>query len=86
MARARRKTLSEKGARLPRSASTVSYTHLDVYKRQGVRKALDAFLSWAEGVEREKWQAALKRAGGAWRPRPLGPLREVRDILGEPGC
>ena len=55
-------------------------------ERDNVRKSLDAFLSWAEGVERETWQAALWRAGGAWRPRSLGPLREVRDILGEPGC
>ena len=58
-------------------------------ERDNVRKSLDAFLSWAEGVERETWQAALRRAGGAWRPRSLGPLREVRDVLGvgwEPGC
>ena len=53
-------------------------------ERDNVRKGLDAFLTWAEGVERETWQAALRRAGGAWRPRSLGPLREVRDILAEP--
>jgi hypothetical protein len=48
---------------------------------RAARTALEAFLSWAEGLETETWQAALSAAGGAWRPRSVGPLREVLDEL-----
>lgn len=47
------------------------------------RAALGAFISWAEAVETEMWQDALGEAGGAWRPRSLGPLREVLQQLGK---
>lgn len=45
--------------------------------------ALRTFLEWAAGVEREAWQDALHRAGGAWRPRSLEPVREVLTILSQ---
>ncbi len=46
-------------------------------------EALQGFLAWAEDVDRALWQAALRAAGGAWRPRSLGPLREVLAVLGD---
>lgn len=39
--------------------------------------ALERFLAWADNVPVDSWQAALRRAGGAWRPRSLGPIRDV---------
>ena len=50
-------------------------------EREAAKLALEAFLSWAEGVSRDVWQRALRRAGGSWRPRSLGPLREVFETL-----
>lgn len=43
--------------------------------------ALERFLAWAATVPRVSWQDALAAAGGAWRPRSLGPLREVLAVL-----
>jgi len=53
-------------------------------ERMEAGAALAAFLAWAEGVTRAEWQAALSRAGGAWRPRSLGPIREVAAIVTPP--
>ncbi|MGE0601445.1 MAG: contact-dependent growth inhibition system immunity protein [Dehalococcoidia bacterium] len=44
-------------------------------------RTLAEFVEWAEEQETATWQRALKRAGGAWRPRSLAPLRDVRAIL-----
>ena len=51
-------------------------------ERAAAASALKGFLAWAEEAERPLWQAALRAAGGAWRPRSLEPLREVLAILG----
>lgn len=45
------------------------------------RAALAAFIEWAPAVDRETWQQALNRSGGAWRPRSLHPLVEVAEAL-----
>jgi len=50
-------------------------------EREAALSALDRFLAWAATVPRRDWQDALGMAGGAWRPRSLGPLREVREVL-----
>lgn len=50
-------------------------------ERAEARASLERFLQWAAGVRREEWQGALGAAGGAWRPRSLGPLREVLAVL-----
>jgi contact-dependent growth inhibition (CDI) system CdiI-like immunity protein len=39
--------------------------------------ALERFLAWAETVPVDFWQEALTQAGGSWRPRSLGPIRDV---------
>ena len=50
-------------------------------ERAAAREALEAFIAWAEKVPRDRWQDALGAAGGSWRPRSLGPLREVLEQL-----
>ncbi len=45
--------------------------------------ALQRFVSWAEEVSVEEWQEALGMAGGSWRPRSLGPVREVLEAVRE---
>ena len=52
-------------------------------ERAQAADALQAFLEWAADVDVAQWQLALHRTGGAWRPRTLGPLREVLEILSE---
>jgi hypothetical protein len=47
------------------------------------RTALARFIEWAELSDRSEWQLALVRAGGAWRPRSLDPLREVLAALSD---
>lgn len=44
-------------------------------------KTLAGFIQWAGSQETSNWQRALTRAGGAWRPRSLLPLREVLAAL-----
>jgi len=46
--------------------------------------ALAAFIDWATSVDRETWQRALHRSGGAWRPRSLRPLADVAEALAAP--
>ena len=50
-------------------------------ERRAAAEALARFIEWADGVERPRWQAGLRRFGGAWRPRSLLSLREVLAIL-----
>ncbi len=54
-------------------------------ERDTARAALAGFITWAETVALERWQDALGAAGGSWRPRSLGPLREVLRELEEAG-
>ena len=46
-------------------------------ERATAAHALERFLAWAESVAVGTWQEALTQAGGSWRPRSLGPIREV---------
>lgn len=48
---------------------------------EAARRALAAFIAWASAVDRTTWQEALLGAGGAWRPRSLGPVRAVLAAL-----
>lgn len=50
-------------------------------ERSDAAAAMARFLEWAAGLPKERWQDALGAAGGAWRPRSLGPLRTVLAIL-----
>ena len=53
-------------------------------ERATAEDALNRFLAWAENVPVHSWQAALRRAGGAWQPRSLGPIRQVLEIVANP--
>jgi len=46
--------------------------------------SLVEFIAWAETVPVDEWQDALGALGGSWRPRSLGPLRDVLEVLGAP--
>jgi hypothetical protein len=50
-------------------------------EREGAVETLERFLAWADGVADYDWQDALGRAGGSWRPRSLGPIREVLAVV-----
>jgi hypothetical protein len=56
-----------------------------VVEREAARSALEAFIAWGETMPLQRWQDALGAAGGSWRPRSLGPLRDVLRELEEAG-